>query len=67
MKAQPGDRLILAGTHVGDRDRIGVVTEVRGVDGTPPYRVRWLDGDHESLCFPGPDARVQPAVEHSAP
>jgi nucleotide-binding universal stress UspA family protein len=59
MKAKAGDRIVLAGAHVGDGERIGVVTEVRGSDGGPPYLVRWLDNGHETLCFPGTDARVQ--------
>jgi hypothetical protein len=58
MKAQVGDRLILAGTHVGDHQRVGLVVEVHGRDGAPPYLVRWDDSGHESLCFPGPDAHV---------
>jgi hypothetical protein len=62
MKAQTGDRLILAGTHVGDPQRAGVVLEVHGRDGAPPFLVRWEDNGRESLCFPGPDARIQPAV-----
>jgi Domain of unknown function (DUF1918) len=52
--------LILEATRVGEHRRIGVITEVRHPDGTPPYLVRWLDRDHESLVFPGPDARVEP-------
>jgi hypothetical protein len=60
MKAQIGDRLIVEGTHVGDRRRIGVVVEVRHDDGTPPYRVRWLDDQHEALVFPGADAKLEP-------
>ena len=60
MKAQVGDRLVLEGTHVGDHRRVGVVMGVEHTDGTPPYTVRWLDDDHESLVFPGPDARVEP-------
>ncbi len=59
MKARRGDRLVLEGTHVGDHRRVGVITEVRHADGTPPYVVRWLDDDHEALVFPGPDARVE--------
>jgi hypothetical protein len=59
MKAHVGDRLVLEGTHVGDRRRIGVVLEVRNDDGTPPYLVRWLDDDHEALVFPGTDARLE--------
>ncbi len=60
MKAHRGDRLVLEGTHVGDARRIGVITELRGAGGEPPYLVRWLNDDHESLVFPGPDARVEP-------
>jgi hypothetical protein len=60
MKANIGDRLIMEGTHVGDRRRIGVIIETRHDDGTPPYTVRWLDSGHEALVFPGPDARIEP-------
>jgi hypothetical protein len=63
MKAKVGDRLILRGTHVGDPGRVGVVTQIRHSDGTPPYLVRWLDDGHETLVFPGPDARIE---EHTA-
>jgi Domain of unknown function (DUF1918) len=48
---------------VGTPRRIGIVIEVHGTDGAPPYRVRWLDNGHETLCFPGPDAHVQPEAE----
>ena len=65
MKAQTGDRLILAGAHVGDAERAGVVVEVHGLGGAPPYLVRWADG-RETLCFPGPDARIQPAASANA-
>ncbi len=61
MKAKIGDRLIEEGTHVGDRRRVGVITEVRHDDGTPPYMVRWLDNEHEALVYPGTDARVEPS------
>jgi hypothetical protein len=59
MKAHTGDRLIMEGAHVGSHRRIGVVIEVRGSDGRPPYLVRWQDDGSETLCFPGPDAHVQ--------
>ncbi|GIJ48105.1 hypothetical protein Val02_49910 [Virgisporangium aliadipatigenens] len=62
MLAHRGDRLILEGTHVGDRRRTGMIIELRGADGAPPYVVRWLDTDRESLVFPGPDARVEPPL-----
>ena len=64
MIAHVGDRLVLEGAHVGDPRRIGVITELRHNDGTPPYLVRWLDDGHEALVFPGPDARVEPHKPH---
>ena len=60
MKAQVGDRLVLAGTHVGDLDRVGVILELRNEDGTPPYLVRWLADGHEGLIYPGADAHIEP-------
>ncbi|BCB89571.1 DUF1918 domain-containing protein [Phytohabitans suffuscus] len=62
MKANVGDRLVLEGTHVGDPRRVGVVTAVRDDAGRPPYVVKWLDTGHESLVFPGADARVETAT-----
>ena len=59
MQAKVGDRLVIDGTNLGDRRRVGVVTEVQHPDGTPPYVVRWLDDNHESVVFPGPTARVE--------
>jgi Domain of unknown function (DUF1876)/Domain of unknown function (DUF1918) len=53
MKAQVGDRIILAGTRVDDPVRDGEVLEVRGSDGGPPYTIRWSDG-HTGLVYPGP-------------
>ncbi|TKK87812.1 DUF1918 domain-containing protein [Herbidospora galbida] len=58
MKAAMGDRLIVEGGSDHESRKIGVITEVRHEDGTPPYLVRWADDDHESLVFPGPDAHV---------
>jgi hypothetical protein len=66
MKAHVGDRLVLEGTHVGDHRRIGVITELRREDGTPPYVVHWLDDDHDAFVFPGPDSRVEPWTETPA-
>jgi hypothetical protein len=55
MKAQVGDRIILAGTRVDDPVRDGEVLEVKGSDGGAPYTVRWSDG-HTGLVYPGPGA-----------
>jgi Domain of unknown function (DUF1918) len=59
MKAKVGDRLVIDGTNLGDRRRIGVVTGVAHPDGSPPYVVRWDNDDHESVVFPGPTARIE--------
>jgi hypothetical protein len=61
MRAREGDWLVVEGTHVGDGRREGLIVEVSHPDGSPPYRVRWLDG-HEALVFPGPDSRI---LEHA--
>jgi hypothetical protein len=55
MKAQVGDRIILAGTRVDDPVRDGEVLEVKGSDGNAPYTVKWSDG-HIGLVYPGPGA-----------
>jgi Domain of unknown function (DUF1918) len=46
------------GRHQGDEERHGVIVEVHGEEGSPPYLVRWRDGG-ESLFFPSSDAVVQ--------
>lgn len=59
MRAVVGDRLVIKGHHVGEPDRDAEVLEVRGVEGAPPWFVRWSDDGHEGLFFPGPDASVE--------
>lgn len=59
MKASTGDRIIIKGHHLGEPDRDCEVVAVDGPDGDPPFRVRWSDTGHESLFFPGTDARIQ--------
>jgi hypothetical protein len=71
MKASVGDRIVMAGEQVDRPTRDGVVLEVRGPDGAPPYLVRWADG-HTGLLYPGPGSvlRVQNPGEdapHEAP
>ena len=67
MKAKVGDRFIEEGAHVGDHRRIGVITALRHDDGTPPYVVRWLDSEKETLVYPGPDARIEPGHTTDTP
>lgn len=66
MQAKVGDLLVIKGTHVEQHDQRGVITEVRSADGSPPYVVRWLNSDHVTTVYPGPDAIVVPAAEQEA-
>ncbi|MBB6171828.1 hypothetical protein HNR23_001888 [Nocardiopsis mwathae] len=61
MRARIGDRLVVESERHDMHRRTGVVTEVRGDNGAPPYQVRWLDEDkdHEVLVYPGPDAHIE--------
>jgi Domain of unknown function (DUF1918) len=59
VQGHVGDRLVVHGRRDADHNRIAVITELQHADGTPPYRVRWLDDGHEALVFPGPDATIE--------
>ena len=59
MQAHKGDRIVVRGRNVGMHVRDGEVVDVPHEDGSPPYRVRWSDDDHETLMYPGPDAYVE--------
>lgn len=58
MRAATGDELVVKGLHVGDVDRQGVIIEIHGEEGAPPYLVRWRDG-HESVFFPATGTTVE--------
>jgi len=58
MRANVGDELLIRGRHVGDEEREGVIVEIRGEDGAPPYLVRWRS-DYESVFFPSTDTLVE--------
>jgi len=66
MIAHVGDRIVLEGTHLGDTRRIGTITGVSHPDGTPPYQVRWLGNEQDTLIFPGPEAHIEPAGPSTA-
>jgi predicted transcriptional regulator len=61
--AEVGDVIVIRGHRLGRPPRRGVVAEVLGDDGGPPYVVHWLDDSHEPphdvLFFPGPDADIE--------
>ena len=61
MRAKKGDWLVVESAVVDRPTRRGIVLEVEGTDGTPPFLVRWEDNGHEGLVFPGPDAHVAAA------
>jgi hypothetical protein len=63
MKAQKGDRIVLAGEQVDRPTRDGEILEVRGKDGAPPYLVRWSDG-HTGLLYPGPGSVLRIGAGH---
>lgn len=58
MHANVGDELVVRGRHVGDEDRKGVIVEVHGKQGAPPYLVRWANA-HQSLFAPSSDTLVE--------
>jgi hypothetical protein len=66
MKANVGDWLVVKGRTNEQAEHRGMITEVHGADGSPPYMVRWLDTGHEALVFPGPDAVVVTQAEQEA-
>lgn len=63
MKANVGDWLVIKGTTTESADQRGLITEVHGPDGAPPYVVRWLVNGHVATVFPGSDALVVTAAE----
>lgn len=58
MKAKAGDKLVVLSAQVDKPPMEGEILEVHGVDGDPPFLVRWEESGHEALVFPGPDAHV---------
>ena len=55
MKAKAGDRL-LAGSGA-----VAIILNALGVDGHPPYIVRWLPAGNITMVDPDQYARVLPA------
>jgi hypothetical protein len=59
MHAKQGDQIVIDTTTLDALRRYG---EVIGQGEREHYRIRWHDG-HESVYFPGPDARVVSTAE----
>lgn len=60
LQAQPGDTLVLQPAGPAGLPRRGEILAVHGPHGTPPYLVRWLAGDYDSVITPGPTAHILP-------
>lgn len=67
MKASVGDHIVIASPTVDRAVRDGVIVEVRGPDGSPPYLVSWSDTGGTCLMFPGPDAHLTHDGEPAEP
>ena len=65
MKARVGDFLVVKGTTTERHDQHAEIIAVRSEDGSPPYVVRWLVTGHEATVYPGSDAVVVTAAEHT--
>ena len=59
MQAHVGDELVISGHYLGEAPRVGRITEVRGDDGGPPYKVMLDESGRATLLFPGPDCSVK--------
>jgi hypothetical protein len=58
LTAEPGDRLVIHGHHLGEPERDAEILEVRGTGGGAPFLVRWTDTGQRTLVYPGTDASV---------
>ena len=58
LHAAVGDRYIELPHGAGQRVREGVVVDVHGADGAPPYVVRWSDGTGAETVGENPAALV---------
>jgi hypothetical protein len=61
MRAKAGDHL------VAESGCSGLILDVLGADGQPPYVVRWLRSEHITMVVPDQYARIVPAnrISHS--
>jgi hypothetical protein len=57
MHATVGDQIVVETETLNHRRRCGEVLDVISSGEREHYLIRWDDG-HESLFYPGPDARV---------
>jgi hypothetical protein len=58
MRAFLGDKVFVDSGRAG-HERSGRIVELRHLDGTPPYVVRWDDTGAEEVHFPRGDGRIE--------
>ena len=67
MRAEVGDWIVVESGHLDGHRRRGQIVRMEHADGTPPYVVRWMEDERESLFFPGPEAHVESADRQAGP
>ena len=67
MYAHVGDWIVVESVHLDGHRRRGQIVELEHPDGTPPYLVRWIEDDRETVFFPGPEAHIEPKAAHAVP
>jgi hypothetical protein len=63
MRASVGDMLVVPGAET----RSGLVIDVVGKNGGPPYVVKWLSDGHIAMVTPNQYARITPACSFPLP
>jgi len=60
INAREGDWLMLPPAPGEGHGRRGQILALMHPDGSPPFRVQWLEDEHVSVVFPPPGAHVEP-------
>jgi len=54
LRAEVGDQLVGPGHSIAHGEIVGVVIQVHGIDGRPPFTVRWYEDSSISKINPDP-------------
>jgi hypothetical protein len=63
MRANIGDVLVVAGSE----SRTGLIIDVIGHDGAPPYVVKWRSDGHIAMVTPDAYSRIVPSSDGTPP
>lgn len=66
MKAKTGDWYVVQGWDSGQPERRGMIIVAHGVNGAPPYDIRWLDNGDVETVYPDSEAVIVTAAEQAA-